>query len=208
MFPVIIEVFEVILLRRLAKEKGHFSHLQFGFSFGSGCSGASFVILEVINDIKEREGKVFACFLDVRKAFDTVWINGLLYKLFSKLGVEVKMFAMIKALYTDVESFVYFIGVSTQAFPLYQGPGQGRILAPFMYKVYINRLIERICNSKYSLVIDNLSTGSPTFADDMTLLSLFPSFLRHLMQEVTQCSKIWRYDYNQSKSGVVVFGES
>ena len=37
---------------------------------------------------------------------------------------------------------------------------------------------------------------------------LVTSFLRHLMQEVTQYSKIWRYDYNQSKSGVEVFGES
>ena len=40
MFTVIIKVFEVILLRRLenfAKEKGYFSHLQFGFSAGSGC---------------------------------------------------------------------------------------------------------------------------------------------------------------------------
>ena len=33
---------------------------------------------------------------------------------------------------------------------------------------------------------------------------LVTSFLRHLMQKVTQYSKIWRYDYNQSKSGVVV----
>ena len=186
MFPVIIKVFEVILLRRLenfAKEKGYFSHLQFGFSAGSGCSEASFVIMEAINHIKEREGKVVACFLDVL-------IDGLLYKLFSELGVKGKMFAMIKALYTDVESFVYFNGVSTQAFPLYQGSVQGRILAPFMYKVYINRLIETVCNSKCTLVIDKLWIGSPTFADDMTLLSLFPSFLQHLMQKVTQYSKI------------------
>ena len=28
------------------------------------------------------------------------------------------------------------------------------------------------------------------------------------MHEMAQNSKIWRYDYNQSKSGVVVFGES
>ena len=74
--------------------------------------------------------------------------------------------------------------------------------------VMTDRLIETACDSKYSVVIDNFRIGSPTFADDMTLLSLFPSFLRHLMHEVTQYSKIWRYDYNQSKSGVVVFGES
>ena len=118
------------------------------------------------------------------------------------------MFAMIKALYTDVEYFVYFNGVSTQAFPLCQGSGHGRILAPFMYNVYINRLTETVCKSKYSLVIDNFRTGSLTFVDDMTLLSLFPRFLWHLMHEVTQYSKIWRYDYNQSKSGVVVLGGS
>ena len=119
------------------------------------------------------------------------------------------MFAMIKALCTDIKSFVYFNGISTQAFPLYQGSGQGRILAPFMYKVYINRLIETVCNSKCALVIDKLRIGSPTFADDMTLFSLFPSFLRHLMQKVTQSIfENLGYDYNQSKSGVVVFGES
>ena len=54
-----------------------------------------------------------------------------------------------------------------------------------LYKVYINRLIKTVCNSKYSLVTDNLRTGSPTFADDITLLSLFPSLLWHLMHEVT-----------------------
>ena len=89
------------------------------------------------------------------------------------------MFAMIKALDTDVESFVNFNVVSTQDFPPYKGSGQGRILPPFIYKVYINRLMETVCNGKYCLVIDNLRTGSPTFADDMTLLSLFPIFWRH-----------------------------
>ena len=71
---------------------------------------------------------------------------------------------MIKALYTDVESFAYFNGVSTQTSPLRQGSWQGRILVASMNELYINTY----CDSKYSLVIDNLRIGSPTFADDLT----------------------------------------
>ena len=68
-FPVIIKVLKFLRgLENFAKEKGYFSHLQYRFSADSGCSDASFVIMEAINHIKEREGKVFACFLDVRKS--------------------------------------------------------------------------------------------------------------------------------------------
>ena len=36
----------------------------------------SFTILETISHMLERGNKIFGCFLDVRKAFDTVWIDG------------------------------------------------------------------------------------------------------------------------------------
>ena len=78
MFSVFCKVLEMILLRQLekiAEEKGHFSQLQFGFREGVSCLDASFVISESINHLIERGGKAFACFLDARKAFDTVWID-------------------------------------------------------------------------------------------------------------------------------------
>ena len=64
--------------------------------------------------------------MDVCKAFDTVdWWN--VYKLFSELGVKGKMFAIIRALYTDVGSlyilmvyrlrlFLYTKGLDRDAF--------------------------------------------------------------------------------------------
>ena len=80
----------MILLNRLdnfAAHKGFFSEMQFCFQEGVGCTEASFTILETINHMLERGSKVFGCFLDVRGAVDTVWIDGILYKLFS-VGVE------------------------------------------------------------------------------------------------------------------------
>ena len=90
----------------------------------------------------ERGSKMFSCFLDVRKAFDTVWIDGLMYKLFSDLGVNSKLWLAIKDLYTDVKARVLYSGALSGEFEIVQGTGQGRILAPFMYKVYINSLLK------------------------------------------------------------------
>ena len=79
---------------------------------------ASFTIFETINHMLERASKVFGCFLDLRKAFDTVWIDFSTGSLLSR------------------------------KFDVLQGTGQGRILARLMYKVYINSLLDStfLCN--------------------------------------------------------------
>ena len=84
----------MILLNRLdnfAVHKDFFSEMQLGFQEGVVCIEASVTILETINHMLESGSKVFSCFLDVRKAFDTVWIDGILYKLFSELGIGGRM---------------------------------------------------------------------------------------------------------------------
>ena len=90
MFPTLTKIYEMVLLDRSEKfagESAYFSNLQFGFQEGVGCLEASVAILESINHMLERGergNKLFACFLDVHKAFDTVWIEGLLYTSFSR----------------------------------------------------------------------------------------------------------------------------
>ena len=69
----------MIILKRsekFARQAGYFSEMQFGFLEGSGCIEASFVILETINYMLEWGSKMFSCFLDIWKAFDTVWTDG------------------------------------------------------------------------------------------------------------------------------------
>ena len=86
------------------------------------------LFIESINHTLERGSKIFSCFLDVRKAFYTVWIDGLLYKIFLELGIKGRMCLAIRDLYTNFNAQVS------------QGT-QRRILAPFMYKVYVNGLL-------------------------------------------------------------------
>ena len=86
----------------------------------------------------ERRSKVFGCFLDVCKAFNTVWIDGLSYKLFTEFDIRGRMWLAIKDLYTEVRGQVFYSSTLSRKFDISQGTSQGRILAPFMYKVYIN----------------------------------------------------------------------
>ena len=156
----------------------------------------------------ERGSKVFTCFLDVRKAFDTVWIDGLLLKLFTELGIKWRTWLVMKNIYIDVKARVLFSDELSREFDISQGTGQGRILVPFMHKVYINSLLATLSEHCFAISINTLSLPCPSFADDVTLLALFPSFLKTLVNIYFQCSVTWRYDFIHTKSRVVTFGES
>ena len=77
-----------------------------------------------------------------------------------------------------------------------------------MHKVYTNALLIAISNYAYALNINGLSLPSPSFADDISLLAIQPSFLRVFMQMCYCYSLKWTYEFNNSKSGVATFGET
>ena len=77
-----------------------------------------------------------------------------------------------------------------------------------MYKVYVNGLLCVLTNHCYAIFINGLRIPSPSFAGDITLLALYPSFLKTFMSICYKYVIKWRYELNHSKSGNVAFGES
>ena len=108
----------------------------------------------------------------------------------------------IKDLYTGVKAQVLYSGSLSRSFDVSQGTGQGRILAPFMYKVYVNSLLPVLSCHNYAICIRSLQLNSPSFADDITLLVLHPSFLSVFMDMCHQYSIKWRYEFNHTKCGL------
>ena len=149
----------MILLKRIEdfdRSKSYFSPLQCGFKKPVGCLEASFVISESVNHKLERGNKVFSCCVDVKKAFDTVWLDGLFFTLLTDLGVCGKMWMILKDMYTKVQGFVTYGGSTSDLFSIDQGSCQGRIVALFLNKVFINRLLFIISNHPFSLPIENV----------------------------------------------------
>ena len=99
-------------------------------------------------------------------------------------------------------------GSLSRKFDILLGTGQGRIPAPFVYKVYINGLLNELTQHSCALSLNSISLISPSFADDISLLSVYPTFLSTFMNLCYTYSIKWRYEFYHVKSGIVTFGES
>ena len=143
LFSTLCKMYEMIILNRLEKFASQAVYISES-NLGSRKDQAVLrYVLQYLRPLIIFLKGAVRCFLDVRKTFDTVWIDGLLYESFSDVGVNSKLWLAIKGLYTDVTVQVLYSGALSREFEISQGTGQGRISAPLMYKVYINNLLKR-----------------------------------------------------------------
>ena len=152
--------------------------LQRGFRSGIGCNMTSLMLKEYILYAKENHSKLFV-YLDVQKAFDRMWHNGLFVKLYD-MGLRPKLLGIIIELHSDMISCVLYKGHKSDWFKILQGSRQGGLLSPFMFLCYNHDLLELTkCTVGFKML--NINVSCPTVADDMGLLVLSVSGLALLL---------------------------
>ena len=84
-------------------------------------------------------GKIYACFVDFKKAFDSVWHQGLLYKLL-KYKIGGHFYDLIKNMYSHTKCAIKISNSRTPFFQYKRGVRQGCILSPLLFNIYINEI--------------------------------------------------------------------
>ena len=97
-------------------------------------------------------------FLDICKAFDKVWHEGLIFKL-KTYGVEGNLLKLIENYLTDHQQRVVLNGRTSSWQNVYAGVLQGSVLSSLLFLIFINDLP------------DKLPSMCKIFADDTSLFS-------------------------------------
>ena len=206
---VVGKIFERLILDRwmpFLVEKGFPNCLQFAYQKNKSCIDASMSLQEAVLHNIELGSKVYCCFLDSTKAFDTVWISGLFYKLYN-LGIQGKTWRLLRNWYSKLTSRVITGGVVSAEFPVLQGVRQGGVLSPWLFMIY-NDDLPRIFDSSDSLWLNNLRCSPIMVADDIALLSTRVQGLQEMLSSLEKYSEKWRFKFNPTKTRVVTFGET
>ena len=92
-------------LKKWAIENDVISDAQFGFKADYSTVDAIFILESLIHRAISCKQKLYTCFIDFKRAFDSVYRNGLWYKMI-KNGLDGKLFDLIRSIYSEVMSCV------------------------------------------------------------------------------------------------------
>jgi hypothetical protein len=98
------KVFERILderIRAWSDRVGCLSDLQGGFRAGRGTEDQQFILNEIIAMRAESSSPTFMAFLDIAKAYDRVWLDGLWLKL-QRAGLSSQLLELVRLMFRKI----------------------------------------------------------------------------------------------------------
>lgn len=179
---------------------------QAGFRRGRSCADHIFNLSEIIQSRIRQGLPTYIFFRDVKKAFDTVWRDGLFYKLWD-MGIRGKFWRILRNLYADTQSRVLVNGQQSEYFPIQQGVAQGDPLSPTLYAIFENELLDKVHSGRdmhASLLAGVLALA---YADDVVGIAYSASNLREcVIGPCYEHARQYRYRANVPKCAVMLCG--
>ena len=137
--------------------------------------------------------EVRSVYLDMSKAFDKVWHEGMVFKL-KQNGIDGKLLTLLQNYLTKRKQRVVINGKESDWGEIKSGVPQGSVLGPLLFLVYINDLEEGIKSSVNF------------FADDTSLFPIVHDPLKsagdlnYNLSIITQWAHQWKMSFNPDQT--------
>ena len=202
LLSAIMKLFERVIEKRLRihlEDNGFFSKYQSGFRKSNSTNDHLFCLPQTIMESFNRGEHVIAAFLDVEKAFNNVWHNGLRYKIYQPaLCRWLSNFLVGRVIQVKIEGFL-----SPKVYPK-AGVSQGSNLSPLLFHTYVNDMPNP----------SHHQTDKSQFADDADQwavsknIDLAAEYLQRDLDKLARWCAKWRIKLNPEKTKVIIFSKS
>jgi len=188
------------------EENNLLSEIQGGFRADHRCEDHIFTLKSIISCRRSEKKHTYLAFLDFKKAFDSVWREGLLNAVW-EIGIRGRIWRVISNMYNNVQSQVKFGDITTDFFQIDEGVKQGCVLSPILFCIFINELAKRFRESEVGARICNIQVGCLFWADDIVLIAEDKTDLQKMLDIAATFAKQRKLEFNHDKSNVVIVGQ-
>ena len=206
LLPCVSKIFEKLAFKEVylhLRRNKLISEFQSGFTPGDSTMNQLIHINDRILKSLDNFDDAIGCFLDLTRAFDTVWHKGLLYKL-EKYGIrdhlnDIKLLSWFTSYLTNRGHKVSIDGKLSGIKFINAAVPQGSVLGPLLFLVYINDITDGIESDIY------------LFADDTSIFRsgknniVLSQGINSDLNKITLWAKKWKITINPTKTVAMLF---
>ena len=178
---LVLKLFDLVIIL-LEGNKLTCDQLQFGFQEKSSTTMCTFAVTAVIDYYNRAGSTVYACAMDMSKAFDMVEWKSLFLEL-DKRDISPLIIRVLLQVYVDQYCDVRWNECFSDRFQVTNGVRQGAITSPIFYCIYCDELIKILRKKKIGCRIGSEFFGILVYADDIVLLSASCPGLQAMISE-------------------------
>lgn len=207
---VMAKLFAAILSDRItqwATARQLLPETQFGFRTNRRTIDCVFILNTLIEKALCEKSTLFLCYVDFKKAFDSVDHNCLWEKLV-QLGISQQTLKILQSMYSNATSRVKLPNNQvTDQFHCEVGVRQGCNLSPLLFSLFISGLESDLAKNNMGTRLWNRSIDLLMYADDIVLLSPSEEGLKKHLRSLEEFCKQWKLEVNIDKTKVCAFGK-
>ena len=152
--------------------------------------------------------KLFACFFDLRKAFDTVPRLLLFFTILKQYKVGGHFLKVLQEMYTNNQVFVKLPEGLCQPFLTSVGVLQGEVNSPLLFNLFVNKISEIFDQSCDPVQINRTDQSFLLWADDLVVFSQSAAGLQSAIDKVSAFYASLGLQINKSKTKILIFNKS
>ena len=206
------KLFSRVLFNRLDKyleDNNIIGSEQIGFRKQCRTTDHILTLKTLIDKSFKSSARLYACFVDLSKAFDTINRHALFYKM-SKYNIKGPFLNIVQDMYRNLTYCIKTDDGLSSSFETKIGVKQCCVLSPALFSLYLNDLTKsfEVGCDPVSLGNNGLHISCLMYADDIVLLSQTANGLQKLLCRLEDFCTRWNLKVNIDKAKVIIFNKS